>query len=209
MRTRALVLLFAAALVGACGDGSPSTTPDTDPGPGPPGEAAPLDEAVVGAEIVDAAAVLPPSTSGDDRDQVRAVLGVPDAFILAFEPGPDGSTQRREEWYYLERQTGFEFVDGRVLTLLPLEAPGSPLGAEGTGISFVPSFYDPQDFDRAMSVDDVVAMLTDPSSLVSTPAPDELEVELHVYAADQILFAFDAEGLAYVETVPLTVEEAP
>jgi hypothetical protein len=50
-------------------------------------------------------------------------------------------------------------------------------------------------------------MLSDPDSFVARELEAEYEVPLVFYAGEQLLVAFDDEGLFYVETVPLAAEE--
>lgn len=178
--------MFALVLLAGCGGGSGEdavVTTTTNPA---------IEQAVASA-----AAALSPVGEGGAAAQVLGTLGPPDAFVVTFEAGPGGATQRRETWSYLELATAVELVDGDVLAVQPLEPLAGP--------AIAPIWYDPLAFQPGTTVDDVRSMLTDPAALVSTEAPPELGVDLTVYAGDQLLVAFDATGLVYAETVPLAV----
>lgn len=189
---KAIAAVFALALLVACG-GSGSAGDDA---------AVPAGSALLDATAEDVlGASLATPADGSLTDQLLAGLGRPDAFVVAFEAGADGASVRRETWSYLELEAAVELVDGRLLDVRPLD----PLA----GVAIVPVWYDPLAFQPDTTLDDVRAMLADPDAMASTEVPAELGAGLTVYAADQLLVAFDAGGLVYAETVPLVAEESP
>jgi hypothetical protein len=195
-----LFLSTLAVLAAACGGGEgggdltgePLTLPDIE---------VQVDAALV-AQMEDAIAALPEPIGDNDRDQIRSMIGLPDAFTISFERSGedgDGPLVRYETWYYYELLTAYEFADGALISNLPMDAVD--------GLVFLPKKYDPADFERATTWDEIVPMLSDPDSFVPRELEAEYEVPLVFYAGEQLLVVFDDEGLFYVETVPLAAEE--
>ena len=52
----------------------------------------------------------------DDAEQLRSLIGAPEAFTFAFEPAADGSSGRREPGSCDDLASAFEFIDGELLT---------------------------------------------------------------------------------------------
>jgi hypothetical protein len=193
--------LALAVLVAACGGGGdkggadagqPLTLPDVE---------VQIDEALV-AQMEDAVAALPEPIGDNDRDQIRSMIGLPDAFTISFERSGedgDGPLVRYETWYYYELLTAYEFADGALISNLPMD----PVD----GIVFLPKKYDPAEFERTTTWEKIVPMLSDPDSFVARELEAEYAVPLVFYAGEQLLVTFDDEGLFYVETVPLAAEE--
>ena len=73
------------------------------------------DEVDVAAEIGAIVERLPESNGGGDAAELSLLAGPPDAFTIAFEPADDGSVSRREQWFYYDLATAFEFADGGLL----------------------------------------------------------------------------------------------
>jgi hypothetical protein len=197
-----LALAGLAALLGSCGGGEDEGGAAT---PGPPlvlpDIDVEIDEALV-AQMEDAVAALPDPLGDNDRDQIRSMIGLPDAFTISFERSGedgDGPLVRYETWYYYELNTAYEFADGALISNLPMDAVD--------GLVFLPKKYDPADFERTTTWDEIVLMLSDPDSFVPRELEAEYEAPLVFYAGEQLLVVFDDEGLFYVETVPLTAEE--
>ena len=193
-----MAALLAAACGGGGGEGGGAVTgrpivfPDIE---------VEIDEAVV-AQMEDALAALPEPIGDNDRDQIRSMIGLPDAFTISFERSGedgDGPLVRYETWYYYELITAYEFADGALISNLPMD----PVD----GIVFLPKKYDPAAFERTTTWDEIVPMLSNPGSFVARELEPEYEVPLVFYAGEQLLVAFDDEGLFYVETVPLAAEE--
>jgi len=193
-----MAALLAAACGGGGGEGGGAVTgrpivfPDIE---------VEIDEAVV-AQMEDALAALPEPIGDNDRDQIRSMIGLPDAFTISFERSGedgDGPLVRYETWYYYELLTAYEFADGALISNLPMD----PVDR----VVFLPKKYDPADFERTTTWDEIAPMLSDPDSFVARELEAEYEVPLVFYAGEQLLVAFDDEGLFYVETVPLAAEE--
>jgi len=137
-----------------------------------------------------------PDTTGDDADDLRQLVGPPDAFIIAFEPLEDGSLSRREEWIYYDLATSFELVDGTLVADRPLDAEA--------GVLVLPRIHDPADFTAGATWGSLAETLDDPSGFEAIPLDEGYGVEATVYVGDFLQLAFDADGeLFYVEAVPL------
>jgi hypothetical protein len=132
-----------------------------------------------------------------DIAQVRSAMGPPDAFTIAHEVADDGTATRREEWFYYELRTVFEFADGRLVSNLPVESSYGDF-------YLLANHYDPADFEMGATWEAVQAVLHDPSAFAEFELEPEYEIEATYYAGDQLILAFDDTGaLFYVEGVPL------
>ena len=140
---------------------------------------------------------LLPATA--DLEQIRAVLGPPDAFNLTFEDDPAGNGApplRVETWTFFALDTAFVFQNGELRNSYPVE----PL----PDLAILPRQYDPGGFRRDMALSEAAELIGDPeAALISEFSEDEMGAELKVYASEQILLMFDAAGLIAVETFPL------
>ena len=145
---------------------------------------------------------LPRATGLSDADKTHSLLGAPDVFQLWFEVKEDGSVSRSETWYYLDLEVSYEFLDGTLLFAVPMDEIGE--------LMLVPLQYDPLAFDQSTTLDDVREMLDDPDELTPEEAREEYELEVTVWAGEQLMAAFDRDGaLLYVETVALELAGLP
>lgn len=135
-----------------------------------------------------------------DRDQVRSLMGLPDAFVLSFErsgKNGDGPTIRYETWFYYEILSALEFADGELISNLPID--------EVTAPTILPRGYDPSAFKRSMRWDDAKPLVYDAAAFSPRSLPREFDVPITFYAGSQLLLGFDDEGLVYAETIPLSL----
>lgn len=144
---------------------------------------------------------LPATTGVSDADKTHSLLGAPDVFELWFEVADDGTVVRTETWYYLDLEVSYEFRDGALLFTIPMdEVPGLVLPALQ---------YDPLTFDATTSLEDVRGMLDDRDALTPEEIREEYELDVTVWAGEQLIAAFDANGeLLYVETVAIELGAA-
>lgn len=148
-------------------------------------------------EILDS---LPSLEGQTDADQMRSLLGPPDAFTIALEEG-DSGVVRREEWFYYELLAMYAFVDGRLTLNLPLSDPAA--------WQVYPRQWDPSMFEMGETWDEVSSKLDDPGRFASFAFEPEYEIEATYYVGNQLLLLFDDAGrLIYVEAVPLEPAEA-
>lgn len=151
------------------------------------------------ASLEDVFSVIPAASGDSDLEQMRSLLGPPDAFTLMLEPQEGGEQVRREEWYYYDLLSVFEFADGKLVANLPLEKTQSLL--------IVPLQYDPADFQLGTTWQEVARKLSNPGELQSYELEEEFDLAVTYYVGAQLLLAFDDEGLLfYVETLPLEAE---
>lgn len=154
-----------------------------------------VDDDVV-ADLDKRFAALPKAEGENDRDQIRDMLGPPDAFTVSWESvGEEPEPVRYETWFYYELLTAYEFADGALIANLPVD--------DEEAVLLLPLQYDPAKFERGLTWQAVSTMLADPASAARTDAPEELGAALTGYAAEQLLVVFDDEGLVYAETIPL------
>ena len=142
-----------------------------------------------------------PSVPGaqDDREEVRVLLDLPDAFMVTYEivggeDEDDGDIVRYETWVYYDLLTAFEFADRMLISHLPID--------DVQTFAVLPRQYDPEDFTRDLTWDIVSSMLVDPAAAVSTTlSEEEFGAFLQVYAGEQLMVGFDDDGLlVYAET---------
>jgi hypothetical protein len=152
-------------------------------------------------EILDS---LPDLEGETDLDQMRALLGPPDAFTIFEEPRADGTRSRTEEWFYYELYSVYEFADGKLVANLPLDDPPEWL--------VLPRQYDPSMFVLGETWEQVSARIPEPGMFTRYELEPEYELPATYYAANQLLLLFDDAGrLLYVEAIPLEPgdEETP
>lgn len=197
-RIIALVVLGVAAFVGVAvvrfwlsgGDESPQGLLQFAP-PGP------VDSQLTAA-LRPTAAGMPAGTGDTDRDQLRSLAGPPDAFSISFEQDDGGKSTRivrYETWYYFELQTAFEFADGDLLSNMPID--------DVAALAILPRQYDPAAFQRTTSWADVEKLVTDPAAFYRMDLPEAYGLKAWAYYGEQLMVAFDEEGLSIVETYPL------
>ena len=142
---------------------------------------------------------LPAVAGDDDIAQLRSLLGSPDAFTIAFEAADDGTASRREQWFYYDLSTMFEFVDGDLSWDLPLDAEVDVLVHADR--------YDPAAFLPDSTWESLAPVVGDPETFEAVELDPEYEVTATIYVGDFLLLAFDEGGLLfYVESSPLTPE---
>ncbi|MEE8472262.1 MAG: hypothetical protein V3S82_03730, partial [Dehalococcoidia bacterium] len=166
-----------------------STAPVSMPAPPPPSPE-------VVASLATALSGLPPASGDSDLEQMRSLIGPPDAFALTLEPRDGAAPVQREEWYYYEIGTVFEFADGKLVANLPLD--------ENQGLLVVPLRYDPADFQLGTTWQEVARTLDHPGELQSYELEEGYELQVTYYVGAQLLLAFDDDGLLfYMEALPL------
>ncbi|MGE0601826.1 MAG: hypothetical protein AB7J35_20510 [Dehalococcoidia bacterium] len=162
-------------------------------------EAPPVDDRVV-ADIESVLAGLPHAEGETDIDQMRSLLGPPDAFTLFLESDAEGHTGRREEWYYFDYLSVYSFLDGKLETNLPL--------ADAADFTVLPRRWDPGMFDLGVEWPDLADVIGDPARFESYEFEPEYEVPGTYYVGNQLLLLFDDEGkLYYVEAIPLEPDD--
>ena len=140
---------------------------------------------------------------GDDRPDVLAYLGRPDAFNISTVTVV-GVPVKMESWNYYQFGTRVDFVDGAAVWTVEIE----PL-PEGT---ILPAWYDPLAFEVGMSEEEA-------TRIVATASPAGVEPEMidlgpggadlaggMALVGDQILIGLYQGEVVYVETVALVPE---
>lgn len=157
------------------------------------------DEAVDAAVVADIQGILdslPDLEGKTDMEQMRSLLGVPDAFTIFREEDADGVVRRREDWYYFEYYSVYSFLDGVLETNLPLDDP--------SGIMVLPRHWDPSAFELDATWESLAATLGDPAAFESFEFEEEYDLPGRYYVGNQLILVFDEDGkLYYVEAVPL------
>ncbi len=175
--------------------GGAEASPTPQPGVSPTPVPQPPSPEVV-ASLAAALSGLPPASGDSDLEQMRSLMGPPDAFSLMLEPQDGAAPVRREEWYYYEIATVFEFADGKLVANLPLD--------ENQGLLVVPLRYDPADFQLGATWQEVARTLDNPGELQSYELEEGYELEVTYYVGAQLLLAFDDDGLLfYMESLAL------
>ena len=129
----------------------------------------------------------------DQRDDVRRVLGGPDAFRVAFVP-VTGGVVRYETWDYLELETRIDFVDGAIALTADLE----PL-PDG---SWFPHHVDPSDFVQGMSAADVGEQLAG-IELQELDLSEVVDGDGTALVGGQLLVTFSDDVIVTAESFPL------
>ena len=162
------------------------------------------DAAALTAKLQQSVDRLPDAPAGDDADELRALIGPPDAFTIAFEEGDDGSVGRREQWLWGLRSRHGLRVRRRGDPRRP--APRRLRSAcSSTG-----SIHDPSLFTAGATWDELAAVLPDPDAFEAIPLDAGYGVDATVRVGDLLQLAFDADGeLFYVEAVAVTGELVP
>lgn len=140
------------------------------------------------------ALAVPPE---DRRPTVLEEMGAPDTFTVQFQE-LEGETIRYETWSYYDFQSRFDFIDGELLWTAELE----PL-PDG---SLFPHYYQPEDFQAGMSVEEVRDLLEGRELLEIDLAEGDIPGGLGL-VGDQILLGFDQDRLVYLETMALSPDE--
>lgn len=129
----------------------------------------------------------------DQRADLLAVLGQPDAFRVTFVT-VDGVAIRHDTWDYLALETRIDLVDGQVVLTSALD----PI-ADGT---WLPVHVDPGDFEAGMAPDDVRARL-DGVELRDVDLSELTDAGGSALVGGQLLVTFSDDSIVSVETFPL------
>lgn len=129
----------------------------------------------------------------DQRADLLAVLGQPDAFRVTFVT-VDGVAIRHDTWDYLALETRIDLVDGQVVLTSALD----PV-ADGT---WLPAHVDPGDFEAGMTPDDVRARL-DGVELRDVDLSELTGNGGTALVGGQLLVTFADDAIVSVETFPL------
>lgn len=149
---------------------------------------------------------FPVGVGSTDRAQVRSMLGPPDAFEVSFEQIAVGRTVRTvrvDVWFYEGLRSAFQFDDGRFVATFPADA--------ATATVLLPRGFDPEQLARSTTPPQLAAMA---GVAAGAPAPlslelnDAFDVDLTVRVYGQVVAAFDAQGLVFARTVPITLGAA-
>jgi len=138
--------------------------------------------------------------SVDDRQEVLAYLGRPDAFTIS-QVVVDGVPLRMETWRYHDFGLRVDFVEGEVAWMIDIEAvPEDTLFA---------AWYDPLEFELGMSPSEAARLATAASPAGMTPEAIDLSeggddlAGGSMLVGDQIIIGLGPEGVVYVETVAM------
>ena len=134
-----------------------------------------VDPAVV-ERLEEIIADMPEPSGQTDREQFRSLLGPPEAFTIAIEVDDQGISRRREEWFYYDLRSVYEFVDGTLVANLPIEAEHQFL--------ILPIQYDPDSFEMGSTWEEVAASLGGAERFESFQLEPAYELEATVYVGD-------------------------
>jgi hypothetical protein len=152
---------------------------------------------------VDDLQAAPSADVVDDRPQVLAALGRPDAFDISIVL-VEGVKVRTESWRYYQYGTRVDFVDGEAVWTAAIE----PL-PDGTLFA---AWYDPLAFDTDMTGPELSQMVAAASPAGAAPVAIDLSAGGEDLAGgtalvgDQIMVGLYEDELVYVETVALMPE---
>ncbi len=139
----------------------------------------------------------------DDRLEVLATLGRPDAFDISFV-AVEGGQVRMESWRYYQYATRVDFVDGEAVWTMEIEpAPDGTLFA---------AWYDPLAFEAGMTGAEAAEVIAAASPAGAAPERIDLAAGNEdltggsALVGDQIVVGLDEDRLVYVETVALVPE---
>lgn len=136
----------------------------------------------------------------DDRPEILATLGTPDAFDISFVQ-VEGVQVRTESWRYYQYGTRVDFVDGEAVWTIEIE----PM-PDGTIFA---AWYDPLAFEAGMTAAEASRVAAAASPAGVEPASIDLAEggeDLAGGAAlvgDQIVIGLYQDQVVYVETVAL------
>lgn len=136
----------------------------------------------------------------DDRPEILAYLGTPDAFDISIVE-VEGVQVRLESWRYYQYGTRVDFVDGEAVWTIPIE----PM-PEGTIFA---AWYNPLDIRTGMSAIEIIQVVTAASPAGTAPELIDLAEggeDLAGGAAlvgDQIMIGIENDQVVYVETIAL------
>jgi hypothetical protein len=126
------------------------------------------------------------------EDEVADVFGPPQQFIVAYLPREGDELVRTEIWYYPEHEQKVTFIEGRAVSVDPMEYPGEDVS--------YPDF-EPAEFDFDMTYDDVMAVLGGEADEMDE-TPELLgEFDAQTYVNDNAVFAIEGGHLVYIQTI--------
>jgi pSer/pThr/pTyr-binding forkhead associated (FHA) protein len=136
----------------------------------------------------------------DDRPEVMAYLGRPDAFTIS-QIIVDGVPVRVETWRYYGFGTRVDFVDGEAALTMDIE----PVPDD----TILPAWYDPLAFELGMSLGEAALAASAGSPASMSPEAVDLSdggedlAGARMLVGDQIVIGLDSTGVVYVETMAL------
>lgn len=136
----------------------------------------------------------------DDRPEVIAYLGLPDAFSIS-QVVVEGVPIRMESWRYFGFGLRVDFVDGEAVWTMDIDPVPE--------YTILPAWYDPLEFEMGMTIDEAAAVAAAASPAGVRPQAIDLSeggpdlVGHSVLAGDQIMIGLGPDGVVYVETMAL------
>jgi hypothetical protein len=134
------------------------------------------------------------------QKEILRRYGTPDAFEISIEENvynPDRIAVY-ESWRYFDYYSSFEFIDGKLMECLRIEAvPAWTVSARQ---------YSPVDLRPGLDLNQVKKRIGN-QNLVSMKLPEHFGNELTLYTADQIMLGFSEGNLMYVATFALSAGE--
>jgi hypothetical protein len=126
--------------------------------------------------------------------------GTPDTFEISTEENvnnPDKVTFY-ESWRYFNYYSSFEFIDGKLMECLRIEAvPAWTVSARQ---------HSPAELRPGLDINQVKKRIGN-QNLVSVKLPERFGNELNLYTADQIMLGFSEDILIYIATFALSAGE--
>ena len=140
-----------------------------------------------------------PILSSEQKEILRR-YGTPDTFEISTEENvnnPDKVTFY-ESWRYFNYYSSFEFIDGKLMECLRIEAvPAWTVSARQ---------YSPAELRPGLDINQVKKRIGD-QNLVSVKLPERFGNELNLFTADQIMLGFSEDILIYIATFALSAGE--
>ena len=190
-------LLVIALLTGGCSNRQ--AEPATPPAQTEPAMPRPQPELATSSAPADLAAALAAAVV-DDRPEVLATLGRPDAFDISFV-AVEGGQVRLESWRYYQYGTRVDFADGEAVWTMAIEP--TPAG------TIFAAWYDPLAFQAGMSGAEAAQVIAAASPAGAAPeridlaeGGDDLDGGSSL-VGDQIVVSLYEDRVVYVETVAL------
>jgi hypothetical protein len=196
LRASLLVCLLALVVVSLACNALPPEAPTAAPTPADQVDPADL------ADVDDLQAALA-AEAVDDRPEILATLGRPDAFDISIVV-VEGVQVRMESWRYYQYGTRVDFVDGEAVWTAAIE----PM-PDGTLFA---AWYDPLAFETGMTGAEIAQLVaaaspagTEPTAIDLAEGGEDLAGGTAL-VGDQILIGLYEDEVVYVETVALMPE---